>query len=292
MEKNNVVEFTSQEENLDPLSDLLQSGARQLIMQAVEAEVDELLSQYSAQRTEDGKAGVVRNGYLPERKLQTGIGPVTVKIPKIRSRTGKPVTFCSALVPPYVRKTKSLEAALPWLYLKGVSSGEMSEALKVLVGPQAEGLSASTVSRLKQTWAQEYHNWNDERLDKEKWVYVWADGVYSGLRGETEKLCALVIIGVNERGQKQFLAIEDGARESTQSWREVLLKLKSRGMNGPQLAIGDGAMGFWAALDEVYPQTRQQRCCPLSDVNIACRVIDAQDDECAQLPTQIIPAKS
>jgi transposase-like protein len=155
MEKNNVVEITSQEENLDPLTDLLQSGARQLIKQAVETEVEELLSQYSAQRTEDGKAGVVRNGYLPERQLQTGIGPVTVNIPKVRSRTGNPVTFSSALVPPYVRKTKSLEAALPWLYLKGVSSGEMGEALKVLVGPQAEGLSASTVSRLKQTWAQE-----------------------------------------------------------------------------------------------------------------------------------------
>ena len=231
MEKNNVVELASQEEVLDPLTDLLQTGARQLIKQAVEAEVEELLSQYSTQRTKDGNAGVVRNGYLPERQLQTGIGPVTVKIPKVRSRTGNPVTFSSALVPPYVRKTKSLEAALPWLYLKGVSSGEMGEALKVLVGPQAEGLSASTVSRLKQTWAQEYHSWNDERLDNGRWVYVWADGVYSGLRGEQEKLCALVIIGVNERGQKQFLAIEDGVRESTQSWREVLLKLKSRGMN-------------------------------------------------------------
>ncbi|MCP4209490.1 MAG: IS256 family transposase, partial [Shimia sp.] len=252
MEKNNVVEFAGREEISDPLTDLLQSGARQLILQAVEVEVQELLSQHSTQRTEDGKAGVVRNGYLPERELQTGIGPVTVKIPKVRSRTGKPVTFSSALVPPYVRKTRSLEAALPWLYLKGVSSGEMAEALKVLVGPQAEGLSASTLSRLKQAWAQQYHSWCDERLDKDRWVYVWADGVYSGLRGETEKLCALVIIGVNERGQKQFLAIEDGVRESTQSWREVLLKLKSRGMNGPELAIGDGAMGFWAALEEVY----------------------------------------
>ncbi len=292
MEKNNVVEFSGREGISDPLTDLLQSGARQLIMQAVEVEVEELLSQYSTQRTEGGKAGVVRNGYLPERQLQTGIGPVTVKVPKVRSRTGKPVTFSSALVPPYVRKTKSLEAALPWLYLKGVSSGEMGEALKVLVGPQSEGLSASTVSRLKQTWAQEYHSWNDERLDKDRWVYVWADGVYSGLRGEQEKLCALVVIGVNERGQKQFLAIEDGARESTQSWREVLLKLKSRGMNGAELAIGDGAMGFWAALEEVYPQTRQQRCCLLGDVNIACQVIDAQDNECAQLPAQVIPAKS
>jgi transposase-like protein len=196
------------------------------------------------------------------------VGPVKVRIPKVRAKTGKPVTFHSALVPPYVRKTKSLEAALPWLYLKGVSSGEMGEALKVLVGPEAKGLSANTVSRLKQVWAQEYRHWRDVRLDKDRWVYIWADGVYSGLRAEQTKLCALVIIGVNERGEKRFLAIEDGIRESTQSWREVLLQLKSRGMNTPDLAIGDGAMGFWAALEEIYSDTRQQRCWMHKTINI------------------------
>jgi len=144
----------------------------------------------------------------------------------------------------------------------------MHEALQVLVGPEAAGLSASTVARLKQVWAEEYQDWNAKRLDKEQWVYVWADGVYSGLRMEQAKLCALVVIGVNERGEKHFLAIEDGMRESSQSWREVLLKLKSRGMNTPQLAIGDGAMGFWAALDEVYPDTRQQRCWMHKTMNI------------------------
>ena len=174
---------------------------------------------------------VVRNGYLPARELQTGLGPVTVRIPKVRAKTGEPVTFHSALVPRYVRKTRTLEAALPWLYLKGISSGEMGAALEVLVGAQAKGLSASTVSRLKQVWAQEYRSWSDERLDKDRWVYVWADGVYSGLRAEHTKLCALVVVGVNERGEKRFPAIEDGARESTQSWREVLLRLRSRGMN-------------------------------------------------------------
>ena len=160
----------------------------------------------------DGRAGVVRNGYLPARELQTGLGPVTVKIPKVRAKTGEAVTFRSALVPPYVRKTKTLEAALPWLYLKGISSGEMGAALEVLVGPQAKGLSASTVSRLKQVWGQEYRSWSEERLDKDHWVYVWADGVYSGLRAEHTKLCALVVIGVNERGEKRFLSIEDGVR--------------------------------------------------------------------------------
>jgi transposase-like protein len=268
MKKHNVIELAGREAVADTLSELLRTGARQLIEQAVEAELQELLAQQDKQRTEDGRAGVVRNGYLPERELQTGIGPVTVKIPKVRSRTGEAVTFRSALVPPYVRKTKTLEAALPWLYLKGISSGEMGEALKALVGAQAEGLSASTVSRLKQVWAQEYRDWSEERLDKDRWVYVWADGVYSGLRSEQTKLCALVIIGVNERGQKRFLAIEDGVRESTQSWREVLLKLKSRGMNAPRLAIGDGAMGFWAALEEVYGETRHQRCWMHKTLNV------------------------
>ena len=218
----------------------------------------EILARHTERRLCDGRAGVVRNGYLPARELQTGLGPVTVKIPKVRAKTGEAVTFRSALVPAYVRKTKRLEGALPWLYLKGVSSGEMGAALEVLVEPQAKGLSASTVSRLKQVWGQEYRSWSEERLDKDHWVYVWADGVYSGLRAEHTKLCALVVIGVNERGEKRFLSIEDGVRESTQSWREVLLKLKSRGMNVPELAIGDGAMGFWAALEEVYGETRQQ----------------------------------
>ena len=268
MTKANFLEFAGRDAISDPLTDLLRSGAQQLIQHVVEAELQELLNQHSERRTEDGNAVVVRNGHLPERELQTGLGPVTVKIPKVRSKSGEPVTFRSALVPPYVRKTKSLEAALPWLYLKGISSGEMDEALKVLIGPEAKGLSASTVSRLKQIWGQEYRNWCDGPLDKDRWVYVWADGVYSGLRGEQMKLCALVVIGVNERGEKHFLAIEDGMRESTQSWREVLLKLKSRGMNGPELAIGDGAMGFWAALEEVYPETRQQRCWMHKTMNV------------------------
>lgn len=268
MNKNTVVELPGRETVSDALTELLKTGAEQLIYQAVEAELATLLAEHAQHSSEGGKATVVRNGYLPERKLQTAVGPVSVKIPKVRSRTGEAVTFHSALVPPYVRKTRSLEAALPWLYLKGISSGEMGDALKVLVGADAEGLSASTVSRLKQVWAQEYQAWRTARLDKDRWVYIWADGVYSGLRSEQAKLCALVIIGVNARGEKHFLAIEGGIRESTQSWREVLLMLKLRGMNEPELAIGDGAMGFWAALDEVYPDTRQQRCWMHKTMNV------------------------
>lgn len=260
MSESNVVALPGPESSRDALTELLRSGARQLISQAVEAELQELLAAHTDRRTSDGKAAVVRNGYLPEREIQTGVGPVTVRVPKVRSKTGEAVTFRSALVPPYVRKARSVEAALPWLYLKGISSGEMDSALKVLLGAQARGLSAGTLSRLKQSWAQEYRHWCDRRLDEDRWVYVWTDGIYSGLRAEDAKLCALVVIGVNDRGQKRFLAIEDGVRESKQSWREVLLGLQGRGMNAPQLAVGDGALGFWSAMEELWPSTRQQRC--------------------------------
>jgi len=268
MNKNNILELSSPATGFDPLTQLLRSGAQKLIQQAVEAELQVLLEEHADRRTDDGRAGVVRNGYLPERDFQTTLGPCAVNIPKVRSKTGEPVTFRSALVPPYVRKSQSLEAAIPWLYLKGISSGEMSEALSVLVGPQAKGMSPSTVSRLKQAWGEEYKQWCKKPLDKDEWVYIWADGIHSGLRDNENKLCALVVIGVNKQGEKHFLAIEDGSRESTQSWREVLLNLESRGMNSPKLAIGDGALGFWAAMDEVYPKVRHQRCWVHKTANI------------------------
>jgi transposase-like protein len=261
MQDDNVISLKAPEGLLDPLTELVRQGARELIHQAIEAELAELLKQYADQRDEAGRPGVVRNGYQPERDILTGIGPVTVKVPKVRSRLGEPVTFRSALVPPYVRRTKTVEAALPWLYLKGISSGQMQSALEVLVGAEAKGLSANVISRLKRTWEREYETWRQQPLDGERWVYVWADGIYSGLRADHQKLCLLVLIGVNERGQKRLLAIEDGVRESSQSWREVLLGLKHRGLTvAPTLGIGDGALGFWAALDEIYPETRHQRC--------------------------------
>jgi len=261
MSNDNVVNPFKPEGIEDPLTELLRSGAKRLIEQAVEAELAELLASYAGQTDAAGRAAVVRNGYLPEREIVTGIGPVSVKVPKVRSRTGGSVVFRSALVPPYVRRARTLEAALPWLYLKGISTGQMEEALEVLVGPEAKGLSASVVSRLKRAWQAEYEAWCRRPLNRDRWVYLWADGIYSGLRAEGQKLCALVVIGVNERGEKHFLAIEEGVRESTQSWRELLLGLKRRGLEAPpQLAVGDGALGFWAALDEVYPETAQQRC--------------------------------
>jgi transposase-like protein len=262
MADDSVVRFERPEAVEDPMTALLRGGAQRLIQQAVEAELAELLERHAGKTDAQGRAAVVRNGYLPAREVLTGIGPVAVTVPKVRSRTDEPVVFRSSLVPPYVRRAKTLEAALPWLYLKGISSGQMADALAVLVGPQAKGLSASVVSRLKRQWQQEYDTWRRRRLDSERWVYLWADGIYSGLRAaEGRRLCTLIVIGVNERGEKRFLAIEDGVRESTQSWREVLLALKRRGLTrAPQLAIGDGALGFWAALQEVFPQTRHQRC--------------------------------
>lgn len=260
MDDATIIEFSGRDTVSDPLTELLRNGAQQLLRNAVEAELEAFLANFASHRTAEGRAAVVRNGHHPERAVQTGIGPVTVKVPKVRSKSGKPVTFRSALVPPYVRKAKSIEAALPWLYLKGISTGEMGAALKVLLGPEATGLSAKTISRLKGQWAVEYDNWRKAGLGRDEWVYIWADGIYSGLRGTDDRLCVLVVIGVNARGEKHFLAIEDGVRESTQSWREVLLSLKSRGLTAPKLATGDGAMGFWAALEEVFPTTRQQRC--------------------------------
>lgn len=170
------------------------------------------------------------------------------------------MAFHSALVPPYVRKTASFEAAIPWLYLKGISTGEMQPALEALVGPEAKGLSASTVARLKQVWRKEYELWRQRRLDADPWVYIWVEGIYSGLRAEQQRLCALVVIGMNIHGEKQLFAMEDGIRESTQSWREVLFHLKARGLTAPALALGDGSLGFWAALEEIFPGTRHQRC--------------------------------
>ena len=245
----------------DELTEVLRRGARELVSQAVEAELTELLAGYADRRLADGRSAVVRNGYQPEREIVTGIGSLPVRIPRIRSRDGAPATFRSALVPPYVRRSRSLDAAIPWLYLKGVAAGEMSDALAELVGPDAKGLSPNVVNRLKREWEEERRAWSRRDLSGDRWVYLWADGIHSGLQGTSERLCVLVIIGVNERGEKHLLAVEDGVRESTQSWREVLLDLKRRGLaEAPKLAVGDGAMGFWGALEEVYGGTREQRC--------------------------------
>ena len=269
MSEDTVVRFRKPEAARDALTELLCEGAQQLLRQAVQAELEEFLAVHADKCDEHGRAAVVRNGHLPEREVLTGIGAVAVRVPKVRSRTAESVVFRSSLVPPYVRKAKSVAAALPWLYLRGISAGQMQGALSMLLGEEAAGLSASVVNRLKTKWQAEHRSWCERRLDTDRWVYVWVDGIYSGVRAEDKRLCVLVVMGVNERGQKRFLAIEDGVRESTQSWREVLLGLKARGLSeAPRLAIGDGALGFWAALEEIFPSTRAQRCWVHKTANI------------------------
>ena len=245
----------------DSLTELLREGARGLIEKAVEAELQQLLNQYGNVTDLSGRRTVVRNGYLPEREILTGVGAVSVRVPKVRDRSRSGVKFNSALVPPYVRKAKRVEAALPWLYLRGISTGDMQEALSVLLGEDAKGLSPAVVSRLKAQWTEDYLAWNRRDLSQEHYVYGWAEGIYSTLRGEDDRPCLLVLIGVDEQGKKQLLALSDGYRESEASWLSLIQDLQARGLKTPpQLAIGDGALGFWAALEEAWPQTRCQRC--------------------------------
>lgn len=244
----------------DPLHELLRKGARDLIAKAVEAELSTFLEQYADKTLDDGRRAVVRNGHLPERTVQTGIGDVQVKVPRVRDRSGDGVTFSSALLPPYLKRARSVEELIPWLYLKGVSTGDYQEALAALLGDQAKGLSATTVTRLKKQWETEHAEWQKRGLSEQCYVYWWADGVYSNVRMD-DRLCLLVIIGVTEQGRKELVAVEDGRRESEASWKELLTGLRERGLTtAPKLAVGDGAMGFWAALSKVYPETDHQRC--------------------------------
>ena len=257
-----------EEQVTDPLTELLRSGARELIAQAVEAELQVLLEQHAEHRLPDGRKAVVRNGYLPEHTVQTGIGNVEIKVPKVRDRSGSGVRFNSALLPPYLKRARSVEELLPWLYLKGVSTGDYQDALAALLGDQAKGLSANTISRLKQHWIDDHRRWCQRDLSQKRYVYWWADGVYSNVRMD-DRLCLLVIIGVTEHGRKELVAVEDGYRESEASWSELLSGLRARGLTtSPKLAIGDGALGFWKALAKCYPDTRHQRCWVHKSANI------------------------
>ena len=244
----------------DALTEVLREGARTLLAQAIEAEVAEFLERHRDKQTEAGLARIVRNVHLPERTIQTGIGDIAVKAPRVRDRAGE-ISFDSAILPRYLRRTKTIEELLPWLYLKGISTGEFSEALASLLGRDAPGLSASTISRLKTVWQEEHAHWERRSLADKQYVYLWADGVHFGVRLEEANQCILMVIGATAEGKKEVLALADGFRESEQSWKEVLLDLKTRGLKiDPKLAIGDGALGFWKALPQVYGETREQRC--------------------------------
>ncbi len=245
-----------------PLEELVRRGARDILQRAIEAEVQVQLDKFASVSLIDGRRAVVRNGYLPARAILTTVGPVEVQVPKVRDRSGSGVKFNSALAPPYVRRSARIAAALPWLYLKGISSGDLGEALEVLVGEGAKGLSPAALGRLKAQWSEEYKGWAGRSLKGQRHAYWWVDGIYTPLRqSDDPKLCLLVIIGVTADGTKEWVAISDGLRESTESWLDVLRDLKERGLEvGPRLAVGDGALGFWKALDQVYPETVHQRC--------------------------------
>ena len=269
MKEDTVVSFRQPGSfSADPLTDVLRSGARRLLAQAVEAEVEAHIVAHSDLTDGQGRRRIVRHGYLPEREIQTGIGGVRVKAPRVRDRAGG-IRFTSSILPRYLRRTKSVEELLPWLYLKGISTGDFGEALAALMGPDAPGLAASTIGRLKAVWWEEYEAWRRRDLSARRYVYFWADGVYFQPRLDHDKQCVLVIVAADAKGHKDIVGLIDGYRESAQSWRELLLDLKRRGLEiGPELAVGDGALGFWKALREVYGETREQRCWVHKTINV------------------------
>lgn len=255
----------------DVMTEILRVGAQKMLAEMIHAEVDDWLARHAEVRDERGRRQFVRNGYLPEREIATGVGSVKVKQPRVRDRRpeGEAEPFSSKILPPYLRKTKSIEELIPWLYLKGVSTGDFSEALTALLGPDAPGLSATTVTRLKAVWQEEYQQWSQRSLEGKQYVYVWVDGVHFNIRLEEDRQCILVMMGATADGKKELIALADGYRESEQSWLGLLLEVKARGLAiDPKLVIGDGALGFWKAVRQVWPNTREQRCCVHKTANV------------------------
>ena len=260
-----VVRLCQPDEIDDPLRDVLRAGARRLLAQAIELEADAFLADMRDLKLPDGRARLVRHGHGPEREIQTGIGPVPVSRVRIRDRGATTavdrVRFSSSLLPKWARRTRSLDALLPVLYLRGVSTGDFQDALAALLGCDAPNLSSSVIARLTAEWQAEYVRWQGRDLSARRYVYVWADGVYLQARMEEHAECMLVLIGATPEGRKELVGFQVGVRESAQSWRELLIEVKRRGLAiAPEIAVGDGALGFWKALDEIYPGTRHQRC--------------------------------
>lgn len=264
MTETTVTPLIQRGEFCDQLTSVLRNGAQALLSQAIEAEVASFLANHAQEQLEDGRARLVRHGHLPEREIQTGIGAVKIRQPRVRDRASKErdrLLFLPTVAPKYMRRSKSLDAFIPWLYLKGVSSGDFQAALSAFLGADAPNLSGDTVLRLRKVWQAELSAFEKRDLSARNYVYIWADGVYFQAPMEQESQCMLVIIGATPEGKKELVGFTDGYRESTQSWRELLLDLKARGLKTPpKLAVGDGALGFWAALREVFPQTKEQRC--------------------------------
>jgi transposase-like protein len=246
----------------DALSDILKEGAQRMLAHAIEAEVANWIDGHADRIDERGRRQVVRNGYLPERTIVTGLGEISVRQPRVHDRraAGEREKFTSKILPPYLRKARNIEELIPFLYLKGISTSDFNEALSALLGPDCPGLSATTVTRLKAVWEQEYDEWSKRSLEGKEYVYIWADGIHTNIRLEEDRQCILVLMGATRDGKKELIAMTDGHRESAESWRELLLDVKRRGLSvEPKLAIGDGALGFWKALAETFPNTREQR---------------------------------
>ena len=296
MTKTNVFQLSQPGSFIDPLTAVLRDGARALLAEAVEAEVATLLSRYADESTEDGRQRLVRHGHLPEREIMTSIGPVAVRCPRVRDRVGKGserIRFSSAILPPYARRSRSLEVLIPILYLKGISTGDFEEALVALLGKDAGGLSASTIGRLKEAWWEEHTRWSKRDLSTKRYVYFWVDGIHVQARLEDDAQCLLVIIGATPEGKKELVGLTDGVRESTRSWKELLLDLKRRGLSmGPELAIADGALGFWQALEEVWPQTRGQRCWVHKTANILNKLPKSQQSKAKRALQEIWMAET
>jgi transposase-like protein len=280
----------------DPLTEVLRNGARALLAQAVEAELSALLGGHADKLTDDGRQRLVRHGHLPERDIMTGIGPVAVRCPRLRDRGGEGsgrIRFSSAILPPYARRSKSLEVLIPILYLKGVSTGDFEEALVALLGKDAGGLSASTIGRLKEAWSDEHARWSRRDLSSKRYVYFWVDGIHVQARLEDDAQCLLVIIGATPEGKKELVGLIDGVRESAQSWRELLLDLKRRGLAiAPELAVADGALGFWKAVEEVWPKTRGQRCWVHKTANLLNKLPKSQQPKAKQALQEIWMAET
>jgi transposase-like protein len=280
----------------DSLTEILRNGARALLTQAVETEVADFLGRYADLKTEAGHQRVVRHGHLPEREIMTGIGPVAVRQPRVRDREakgGERIRFSPSILPPYARRTKSLEVLIPILYLKGISTGDFEEALIALLGKDAGGLSATTVGRLKDAWSEEHACWSKRDLSAKRYVYFWADGIHVQARLEDAAQCLLVIIGATPEGKKELVGLIDGVRESAQSWKELLLDLKRRGLAmGPELAVADGALGFWQAIEEVWPQTRGQRCWVHKTANVLNKLPKSQQSKAKRALQEIWMAET
>jgi transposase-like protein len=294
----NVVQLIQPGTLQDQLTEVLRRGARDLLAQAVEAEVAEFLARHATLKTDDGRTRVVRHGHLPEREVMTGIGPVAVRQPRVRDRqatAGDParIRFSPSILPPYMRRSRSIETLLPILYLKGISTGDFSEALAALLGKDASGLSASTIGRLKDGWQEDHAKWKARDLSARRYVYIWADGIHLEARLEDEKQCILVLIGATPEGKKELVGFTDGARESAHDWRGLLLDLKRRGLDvRPELAIADGALGFWKAAGEVWPKTREQRCWVHKAANVLAKLPKSQQPKAKRVLQEIWMAET